>query len=177
MTIRLHLSNSQEVVPLFLSLFALFERTFFDTTYLHLRIYFDDDDGPEVFLPLVEIFRGFVNLEKLYIVHESLVKLLFPHLQQASSVLLPALKSLHFHDVTFERGSNSILPVADFLQWRKEQGFPVQKIAIEGCGMNRKYILKHIQDTAVEMDGSNYYSGSDMEEDYSDWDAEEEDDI
>ena len=178
MTIRLRLSNFQEAVPraLFLSLFALFERTFFDTTYLHLQIYNDDDDDLEDFLPLLDIFRGFLNLEKLYIIHDSLVKLLFSHLQQANSVLLPALKSLHFHDVTFGRRSNSILRVADFLQWRREQGFPVQKIAIEGCSVNRKYVLTHVQDTSVEMDGSNYWE-SDMEEDYPDSDAEEEDDI
>ena len=44
--------------------------------------------------------------------------------------------------------------VADFLQWRREQGFPVEKIVIFGGKVNRKYVLTHIQDTVVEMDGS-----------------------
>ena len=67
MTIALRLSNPQDTVPLFLSLFALFERTFFDTTYLKLWIDYEPDDGAEVFLSLVDSFRGFVNLEKVYL--------------------------------------------------------------------------------------------------------------
>ena len=164
MIIKLHLSNSEETFPLFLSMLALFERTFFDTTYLELRI--NHDGGAEVFLPLVDSFRGFLNLEKLYVVNESLLKLLFPFLQQGNPVLFPALKSLYFYDVTFFflQSSDALLfRLVDFLQWRTAQGFPVQKIGIEGSWINRKYILKHIQDTVVEIDDSNC----------SDWDTEE----
>jgi hypothetical protein len=153
MSIELN-SHWRDGFPLFLSLFTLFEWTFFDTTYLQHSI--DYSVGAEAFLPLVDSFRGFVNLETLYVVNESLLRLLFPLLQQANSVLLPALKSLNFHDVMFGRGSDTVLRVADFLQWRREQGFPVEKIGIERCGINRKYILTHIQDTVVEIDNSNY---------------------
>ena len=163
MSINLHLSNPQETLPLFLSLFALFERTFFDTTYLQLWI--NHDHGAEAFLPLIDSFQGFVNLEKLYVVNDSLLRLLFPRLQlqQGNPVLLPALKSLCFYDVKFQRSSDSILRVADFLQWRKAQGFPVPKIGIDGCWINRKYILRHVQETVVEIDDTNF-SDSDTEE-------------
>jgi hypothetical protein len=157
MTITLSLSNPQDTVPLFLSLFALFERTFFDTTYLRLWIEYELDDGAEVFLPLVDSFRGFVNLEKVYLGYDSLSKFLFPLLQHslANSVLLPALKSLMFYDAMFRRTSVSLPRVADFLQWRKEQGFPVQKINIVSSRIDREYILTHIRDTAVEIHTSN----------------------
>ena len=159
--ISLVLSNPQESIPLFHSLFALFERTFLYTTCLELRIY-HDPAGAEAFLPLVDNLRGFVNLERLIVANDSIPNRLFPLLQHANSILLPAIKSLYFFDVTFQDGSDSILRVADFLQWRREQGFPVQKITIESDPrrINRKYVLSHIQDTVVEMD---------------DWDTEEED--
>ena len=140
---------------------ALFEWTFFDTTYLQLWI--NHDHGAEAFLPIVDSFRGFVNLEKLSVVNDSLLKLLFPLLQQGNPVLLPALKSLCFYDVKFQRSSDSILRVADFLQWRKSQGFPVPRIGIEGCWINKKYILRHVQETVVEIDDTNF-SDSDAEE-------------
>ena len=76
-----------------------------------------------------------------------------PFLQHANSVLLPTIKFLHFYSVTFQDG-DTIHRVADFLQWRREQGFPVQKIDIFGGKVNRKYVLTYIQDTVVEMDGS-----------------------
>ena len=152
-SINLNLSNDQETFPLFISLFALFERTFSDTKYLQLWI--NHDVGAEAFLPLVDSFRGFVNLEKLYVVNESLLKLLFPLLQQGNPVLLPALQSLYFYDVKFLHSSDSILRVADFLQWRRAQGFPVQKIGVKGCRINRNYILRQIQDTVVQIYDSN----------------------
>ena len=156
MTIRLQLSDPQDSsIPLFLSLLALFERTFFDTTYLRPWISYDDD-AAEVFLPLVDCFRGFVNLEKLYLVHQSLLNSLFPLLQKANPVLLPALKSLvYFYGVTFEHSSDPILGLANFLQWRREQGFPIQKIGIDShmLRISRKFVLTYIQDTVVEMDG------------------------
>ena len=73
----------------------------------------------------------------------------------------------------FQHTSNSWLRVADFLRWRGEQGFPVQKIKIVESWIDRQYILTHIQDTVVEI-GRCYESdtGEDDEEDYSD---EEED--
>jgi hypothetical protein len=151
-SIKLYLLYSRETASLFHSLFALFERTFLYTTSLQLWIslYRAED-----FLPLVDTFRGFVNLEKLVVGKDSVPIILFPLLQHANSVLLPAMKSMVFHDVTFQEGSDSILRVADFLQWRREKGFPVQKINIINgpCRrINRKYILSHIQDTLVEMD-------------------------
>ena len=129
MSISLDLSNGEETVPLFNSLFALFERTFCDTTCIFLWI----EDCP--FTPSVDLFRDFVNLEKLIVRDDSLLKLLFPLLQHPNPVLLPTLKYLHFSDVTFQDGSDSIHRVADFLQWRRKQGFPVQKIAIAVTGL------------------------------------------
>ena len=166
MTITLQLSNSQDPVPLFLSLFALFERTFFDTTYLKLWISNEPDDGPEVYLPLVDSFRGFVNLEKVYLGYDSLSRFLFPLLQHSlpNSVLFPALQSLRFFGATFRDTSDSLLRVADFLRWRREQNLPVQKINIVQSRINRQYILTHIQDTVVEIDGFNF-SDSDTSED------------
>ena len=69
------------------------------------------------------------------------------------SYFLPTIKFLHFNSVTFQDG-DIIHRVADFLQWRREQGFPVKKIVIFGGKVNRKYVLTHFQDTVVEMDGS-----------------------
>ena len=151
-TISLSLSNSEETVPLFHSLFALFERSFLCTTSLQLWIS-HNPAGAEAFLPLVDNFRGFVNLKKLKVGNNTLPKLLFPLLQHADSVLLPAVKGLHFFDVTFQDGSDSILPLADFLRWRRERGFPVEKIHIKSdpYRINRQYVLSHIQDTVVEM--------------------------
>jgi hypothetical protein len=152
-SISLDLLYSQETVPLFHSLFALFERTFLYTTSLQLWISLDEA-GAEAFLPLVDTFRGFVNLETLIVGGDSFLKLLFPLLQHTNSVLLPAIKSIHFLNVYFRDGSDSILPAADFLQWRREKGFPVQKIKIvtHPFRINRKYVLSHIQDIVVEMD-------------------------
>jgi len=148
MTISVSLSNFQETVPLFHSLFSLFEPTFFNTTCLHLRIY----DGTEALMPSVDNFRGFVNLEKLIVENDSLLEILFPLLQHANPVLLPAIKSICFYHVTFQDGSDSTLRVANFLQWRREQGYPVQRIEITGDRIDKKYVLSLIQDTVVEMD-------------------------
>jgi hypothetical protein len=99
-TIKLRLSNPQDTFPLFLSLFTLFERTFFDTTDLTLSVDYAPDDGPEVFLPLVDSLRGFVNLKEMSLEYDSMSKFLYPLLQHSlpnsSSVLLPALQSLAF---------------------------------------------------------------------------------
>jgi hypothetical protein len=69
MSISLNISNSEETVPLFHSLFTLFKPTFFNTRNLHLCIY-HDSVGTEAFLPLVDSFRGFAHLETLYVVNE-----------------------------------------------------------------------------------------------------------
>ena len=149
-SISLQIARNQKPVDLFFSLFALFEWTFFDTTYLGLCIEHREDG----ILPLVDRFRGFVNLEKLTL-YDTRTEFPFPFLQQASSVLLPALKSIKFIDTNFHAGSESLLPVANFYQWRREQGFPVQKLEIVqhlcSRSIDREYILAHIQDTVVEI--------------------------
>ena len=153
-SISLDLSNDEETVSLFHSLFSLFKRTFFNTTCLH---FFNDDSvETEDFMPSVDLFREFVNLEKLIVGNDSLPRILFPILQHANPVLLPTLKSLYFYNVTFQDGSDSMLPLADFLQWRRERGFPIQKINLvpDSRRINREYVLSHIQDTVVEMDDS-----------------------
>ena len=148
-SISLQLTDNQKPVELLLSLFALFEWTFFDTTYLELCIEY----GAEAFPPLIDSFRGFVNLEKLSLGNDIATEFPFPLLQQANSVLLPALKSIEFIDPDFYNRPESLLLVANFLQWRREQGFPVQKIEITQCEnfADREYILAHIQDTVVEI--------------------------
>ena len=129
MAVVLQLAENQNADPLFFTLFALFEWTFFDTTYLELCI---EEYEVEVFLPLVvDGLRGFVNLEKLSLGNDYAMGFPFPFLQQANSVLLPALKSIRFIDPDFE--PKSLLLVGNFLQWRREQGFPVQKIEIVQC--------------------------------------------
>ena len=171
LTITLYFSTRQDTVPLFLTLFALFERTFFNTTSLKLLIDYEADDGAEVFLPLVDSFRGFVNLEKLSLAHDSSSKFLFPLLQHSNPVLPPALKieSLEFSDASFYSTSDSFLRVADFLQWRREQGFPVQEIEIVESFIDRRYILTHwhLKDTVVKIYDSNF-TDSDSDDDYSD---------
>ena len=149
MAISVYLSNLEETVPLFYSLFALFERTFSDATTLHWWI----DNEVEAFMPSVNNLRDFVNLEKLVVRKDCLVKLLFPFLTTREFSLTSHNKFLHFNSVTFQDG-DTIHRVADFLQWRREQGFPVEKIVIFGGKVNRKYVLTYIQDTIVEMDGS-----------------------
>ena len=157
MTIELRLSIQQEAFPLFLSLFGLFEPTFFDTTSLKLYLdyYPNEMPGPEVFPPLVGSFRNFVNLEKMYLMYDSVSEILLPLLQQQSSpnsvLLLPALQSLCLRGVTLGYTSNTLHHVADFLRWRGEQGFPVQKINIVDSSINRKYLQTQIQDTVVEI--------------------------
>ena len=137
-----------EPVEIFLSLFALFERTFFDTTYLGLCIHCGS-----AFLPIVDSLRGFVNLEKLSLEYDTQTDFPFPLLQQANSVILPALKSIEFFDTEYGNGPESLRLIADFLQWRREQGFPVEKLVIFQCEnpVDREYILAHFQDTVVEI--------------------------
>ena len=155
MSISLYSSNFEETIPLFHSLFALFERTFFTTTILRLWINHDTARA-EAFTSssLFDHFRGFANLEKLIVGNDCLPRLLFPFLQSANPVLFPTLKSLYFYNVKFRDGSDSILRLADFIQWRRERGFPVEKINIgrNSHWINREYVLSHIQDTIVEMD-------------------------
>ena len=155
MTITLQLPRNQGSVSLLLSLFALFERTFIDTTYL--RLCFDYDrihDRAEMYLPLVDIFRGFVNLEKLSLGYGERTSFPFPILQQAnSSVIFPDLKCIEFFGADFREGSGTLIPIRDFLHWRRwQQGFPVPKIEIqEHHYLDMEYILTYIEDTIVEI--------------------------
>ena len=177
MIITLHLSHPQDTFPALLSLFAIFERTFFDTTHLKLCIDVEPDSGSEIFLPLVDMFRSFVNLKELYLGFDSLMSLFLPLLQCSlpNSVFLPALQSLQLNNAVFWRPSNSLPRVADFLRWREERGFPVQKVNIGDSCINRQYILNLIQvrDTVLEIGESNY---SDAETDWepSGWMARED---
>ena len=63
MVISVYLSNLEDTVPLFHSLFALFERTFSDATSFHWWI----NNEAEAFMPSVNNLRDFVNLEKLVV--------------------------------------------------------------------------------------------------------------
>ena len=145
----------QAAVPLFLSLSAFFEWTFFDTTYLHLFV--DHSirvDDHNVFLSLVDSFRGFINLEELRLEEDSLPSYLLPHLQHPlpDSVLFPALRSLQLRSAYFRSTSNALLRATDFLRWGREQGFPLQRIIVGHSWIDEDYVLTHIQDTVVEID-------------------------
>ena len=148
MSISLYSLIFEESIPLFHSLFTLFEQTFFGTTILRLLITHDAFTGSSLF----DHFRGFANLEKLVVGNDCLPRLLFPFLQSTNPVLFPTLKSLYFFKVVFHDRSDSTLQLADFLQWRRECGFPVQMINIgrNPHWFNREYVLSHIQDTVVE---------------------------
>ena len=158
MIVMLFFSNPQDTFNPLLSLFAMFERTFFDTTHLKLSIDFGPDIRPEIFLPLVDMFRSFVNLKELYLGFDSLMLLFLPLLQRSlpDSVFLPALQSLKLYNAMFRYPSKSLPRVAEFLRWRGEQGFPVQKVHIANSRITRQYIqyilnLIQVQDTVVEI--------------------------
>ena len=88
MTIQLEMAESQEDIPIFLSLFALFEWTFYDAAFLELSILeYYLDDGTEVFPLLVDSFRCFVNLEKLSVEYKG-TEFPFPPLQQENYMTL-----------------------------------------------------------------------------------------
>ena len=174
MTIQLEIAENQEDIPIFLSLFALFEWTFYDTTYLELSILkYYLDDGTEALPLLVDSFRRFVNLEKLSLEYNG-TEFPFPLLQQENSVIFPALKSIEFYDPHFYSGVNGtefLPPVVDFLQWRREQGFPVPKIEIvlershDYNFVDRAYIQAECQDTVVKFSYRNSsHSSSDTED-------------
>ena len=157
--VMLFFSNPQDTFNPLLSLFAMFERTFFDTTHLKLSIDFGPDTRPEIFLPLVDMFRGFVNLKELYLGFDSLMLLFLPLLQRSltNSVFLPSLQSLELHHADFRHPSDSLPRVADFLRWRGEQGFPVQKVHIGDSWIDRRSLqnLIQVQGTVLEIDDSN----------------------
>ena len=159
MTVMLCFSNPQDIFNPLLSLFAMFERTFFDTTHLKLCIDFDTGSTPEIYLPLVDMFRNFVNLKELYLGFDSLMLLFLPLLQRSltNSVFLPSLQSLELHHADFRHPSDSLPRVADFLRWRGEQGFPVQKVHIGDSWIDRRSLqnLIQVQGTVLEIDDSN----------------------
>jgi hypothetical protein len=166
LTIILRFGNTENVTPLFLSLFALFDYTFATTTYLTLWIDDDVDNGTQIFLPLVSSFRSFVNLKSLDLLHDS-HSYLFPLLQHVSpsnSILLPALHTVHFLQANFRRNSGSLARVAAFLRWRREEGFPIQKVRIYESRVDREFILLELGDVEVDL-ASWIDSDSDSDED------------
>jgi hypothetical protein len=166
LTIILRLGNTEDVTPLFLSLFALFDYTFMTTTYLTLWIDDDVDNGTQVFLPLVSSFRSFVNLKSLDLLHDS-HSYLFPllqHVPPSNSILLPTLHTVHFLQAHFRRDSGSLARVTAFLRWRQEEGFPVQKVHIYESRVDREFVLLELGDVEVDMSDWNY-SDSDSDED------------
>jgi len=156
-TVSLRSQNSDDAISLFLSLFGLFERTFSTTTSLTLWMDYRGVNGVEIFRPLVERFRSFVNLETLSLANDS-HSFLFPLLQHISSpgsVLLPVLHTVYFISAYFRCNSESLTPVAAFLQWRREQGFPIQKVDIYESRVDRNLVLSQLGEVEVDMDYSN----------------------
>jgi hypothetical protein len=180
LTIILRLGNTEDVTPLFLSLFALFDYTFTTMTYLTLRIDYELDNGTEVFLPLVSSFRSFVNLKLLDLLDDS-HSYLFPLLQHVSpsnSVLLPTLHTVHFLQANFRRDSGSLACVAEFLRWRREEGFPIQKVRIYESRVDREFILLELGDVEVDLtswNDSDSDSDGDVDVDMTDSDYSDSD--
>ena len=156
--ITLRSPNSQEIIPLFLSLFGLFNWTFFTTTFLRLWVDYRAAGGTGIFPPLVNrCLPTFGQLQKLYLKRDS-HSFLFPLLRHASSpgsVLLPLLHTLMFAAGDFGHGSGSLASIAMFLEWRRQQGFPISKIIIIESRIDREYIQSQLRDVEVVMDSTN----------------------
>ncbi|KAF8799991.1 hypothetical protein BYT27DRAFT_7200731 [Phlegmacium glaucopus] len=164
LTVSLRSRNSNDATSLFISLFALFERTFSTTIYLTLRMDYRGVNGEEVFRPLVEHFHSFVKLETLSLTNDS-YKFLFPlleHMSSPSSVLLPVLDTVYFIAVTFRRISH-LSPVADFLMWRREEGFPIRKVDIDDSRVDRDLVRWELGEVEVEIH-DNESEDSELEE-------------
>ena len=154
LTVSLRSHTSDDAISLFLSLFGLFERTFSTTTYLTMWMDYRGVNGLEVFHPLVEHFHSFVNLETLGLANDS-HSYLFPLLQRISppgSVLLPVLHTVYFINAYFRRNSESLTPLAAFLQWRREQGFPIRKVDIYESRVDRNFVLSQLGEVEVALD-------------------------
>ncbi|KAF8815396.1 hypothetical protein BYT27DRAFT_7194397 [Phlegmacium glaucopus] len=170
--------KSDELIPLFVSLFGLFEPTFSDTTSLNLSLDYRGVNGLEVFRPLVLHFRSFAELKWLALLNDS-HEFILPLLQRISSpgpVLLPVLELMDLTFATFRRNSD-LAAVAAFLQWRKEQGFQIQSVDvhIDDCHLDRNLFLSLLGDIEVELNPSNN-NGTDEGEDPDDSDEEEDPD-
>jgi hypothetical protein len=176
LTVTLSFPTPEDAISLFISLFGLFERTFPTTSSLTLWTDYEAENGvDEVLRPLVDIFPSFMNLKELSLTNNC-HSFLFPHLQRIcppASVLLPALHTVFFTGANFRPNSGSLTPVTAFLQWRRAQGFPIQKVNIYQCRVDREFVLGQLQDVEVEMD---YINGSDSTED-TDFDVEVDSDI
>ncbi|KAF8815400.1 hypothetical protein BYT27DRAFT_6697993 [Phlegmacium glaucopus] len=185
LAVSLHSHNSEDLILLFISLFGLFEPTFPGTTYLTLNLDYAlaEGNGLEVFRPLVEYFRSFVKLDFVTLVDDS-HEYILPHLQRISShgsVFVPVLDEVHFAGAVFRRLSN-LTVVVEFLQWRREQGCPIQEIHLYDCHIDLDLVpsLLQVGDVKVTM-GTNYTDDTDDDEDPDaddeDPDADEEEDI
>ncbi|KAF8815415.1 hypothetical protein BYT27DRAFT_6698323 [Phlegmacium glaucopus] len=164
LAVSLRSDNSDDAISLFLSLFGLFERTFSATIYLTLWMDYSGVNGLEVFRPLVERFRSFVNLKTLGLANDS-HSYLFPLLQDISSpgsVLLPVLHTVYFVTAFFRRREN-LTQVAAFLQSRREQGFPIQKVDIYESRVDRNLVLSQLGEVEVKMDDNDSDTDTDGE--------------
>ncbi|KAF8806800.1 hypothetical protein BYT27DRAFT_7166964 [Phlegmacium glaucopus] len=165
LAVSLHSHNPDDVTSLFVSLFGLFEPTFSGTIYLDLCLDYRGENGLEIFRPLVEHFRSFVELESLSLVYDS-HEFILPHLQRISSpgsVLLPVIYVVNFSGAIFRRNSH-LTPVAAFLQWRREQGFPIEEVHISDSHVDRNLVLSLLEDVEVKMGDSNSTDDTDEEE-------------
>jgi len=153
--VSLRSDSSDSAILLFISLSRLFERTFRTTACLTLWTDHEGEaSGTELFRPLADCFPTLVNLKILDLRYDS-PSFIFPLLQRTfspGSVLLPALQTILFINVSFRRNSASLARVAAFLRWRKEQGFPIQKIHIYESQIDREYTLSQFEGVEVEID-------------------------
>ncbi|KAF8810430.1 hypothetical protein BYT27DRAFT_7336673 [Phlegmacium glaucopus] len=143
---------------------GLFERTFPGTIYLNLFLDYRGENGLEIFRPLVEHFRSFVKLESMNL--DDSHEFILPHLQSISSpgsVFLPVLGAVRFTTAIFRRNED-LTPVAAFLPWREEQGFPIERVHINESHIDINLVLSLLQvgDVDVTM-GTNYTDDTDDE--------------
>ena len=162
LTVKLQSHDPEDITPLFLTLFTLFERIFVTTTHLVLWITsLEGENGTEIFLPLIDSFRSFVNLKSLNVIHDS-HSFLFPLLQRIPPVLFPALQALYFLRGHFRQNSDSVAQVAAFIRWRIERGYPVEKVNICQSRVDREFVLSQLGDVEVDM---NTWNDSDTDSD------------
>ena len=82
---------------------------------------------------------------------------LFPllqHVPSPGSVLLPRLHNLFFIRAFSQPNSKSLGAVAAFIQWRKEQGFLIQRVDIYKSRIDRDFVRSQLSDVEVTDDGN-----------------------
>ncbi|KAF8799987.1 hypothetical protein BYT27DRAFT_7118757 [Phlegmacium glaucopus] len=122
--------------------------------------------------PILTVSLASHNSEYATSLFISLFGLFEQYMSSPGSVLLPVLDTVYFFDVIFRRNPH-LLPVAVFLMWRREEGFPIRKVDIDGSRVNRDLVPWELGEVEVEIH-NNDSEDSELEEElywiYDDWD-------